>query len=200
MGSRWRAVVRSPTSGELCRAALTTRDPRRKHADPLHSDSPLLPPNGTMSDHTFQCPCKALTVVAKGDPAMCLYCWCNSCQRSQSSPVEALGAWPEASTSVTGDLIQVKVTEKENGAVRYSCSKWGTRIISKFGPETARMAALFPPHAEDGGKGWFKPTMHIFCEDAFAINPAQIHDGLPKYVDVPKAWGGSDKQVEAVSA
>ncbi|KAI9025386.1 Mss4-like protein [Hyaloraphidium curvatum] len=142
---------------------------------------------------TFQCPCKATTFVAKGDPIACLFCWCNSCQRSISAPVEALGLWMETQTEETGELVQVRVTEKINGATRFSCAKCGTRMCSKVGG----MVALFPAQAED--KSWFKPTAHIYVEDAGkqGIQPAQIKDGLPKFVNTPKAFGGDDRLIEA---
>ena len=38
--------------------------------------------------------------------------------------------------------------------------------------------------------------MHIYCEDAAPyLDPKQIQDGLPKFVDMPAAFGGSDKML-----
>ncbi len=44
----------------------------------------------------------------------------------------------------------------------------------------------------------FLSTVHIYCEDAGSqgINPANIQDGLPKFVNTPKAFGGDDSLIK----
>lgn len=51
-----------------------------------------------------------------------------------------------------------------------------------------------PNHGPDGkvSDPKFAPTAHIF----YTSGIKDIPDGLPKYVDLPAAFGGSDKTVE----
>jgi len=50
-----------------------------------------------------------------------------------------------------------------------------------------------PNHGPDGKLDpRFKPTGHIF----YTSGLVNVHDGLPKFNDLPAAFGGSDKKVD----
>ena len=52
-----------------------------------------------------------------------------------------------------------------------------------------------PNHGPDGKIGKeFAPAMHIF----YTSGNTNVVDGLPKFVDLPAAFGGSDKQVAEI--
>lgn len=93
------------------------------------------------------------------------------------------------------DNVFVYATGKE---ARHSCKTCGSKVIIDL-PHLKSQGAyltqyLKPNHGADGkvAEG-FEPAMHIF----YTSGIQQINDNLPKFVDLPTAFGGSGKEVNA---
>ena len=80
--------------------------------------------------------------------------------------------------------------------VRHSCNTCGSKVYAelKHLKQSAVYNTMFttPNHGPDGrvSKAW-APTAHIF----YTSGIVDVHDGLPKYVKLPKAFGGDDATV-----
>lgn len=132
------------------------------------------------------CLCGEVSVTVEGEPVAQLYCHCHSCQKASSAPLIAAALFPAENVIAEGNIKTFSVTDKPGAAVRHVCASCGTRVMNtpKGSPQ---LRAILPPVFES--EDWFKPTMHIF----YADRRVDIDDNLPKYLDLPAAFGGSDK-------
>ena len=77
------------------------------------------------------------------------------------------------------------------------CQKCSTHIINEIkqgeGHFRNTFMATYDTHPSELAPSW-QPTIHIHCQDAI-IDVMQWNDGLPKYVDIPAVFGGSDEQL-----
>jgi hypothetical protein len=79
---------------------------------------------------------------------------------------------------------------------RYSCNTCGSKVWADLAHLNQRAIYLTmftdPNHGPDGViSDKYKPTAHIF----YTSGIKSVYDGLPKYTDLPAAFGGSDKTV-----
>ncbi|KXS13032.1 hypothetical protein M427DRAFT_58951 [Gonapodya prolifera JEL478] len=150
-----------------------------------------------MSNIKFACPCGSVTAVSKADPVLMAYCHCDSCSRNYCSYIAPIGLWKVTDVEITGELETKTLTSGPNATLRKSCPKCHSRFTTDPGGK-GHIAVLYPVLSEDMGKSWFKPAMHIYCQDAEGRNlrPSTIKDGLPKFYDLPPALGGTGKLLE----
>ena len=117
------------------------------------------------------------------------FCHCKSCQKSHSAALVEVALFPAECVSIRGDLTSHSVTDTENAAIRHSCTKCGTRVLNTPGRGQSHLRCVFPVLCENSD--WFQPSMHIFYEDRVV----DISDALPKFLDLPREFGGSGKMV-----
>jgi len=149
-------------------------------------------------DCTAACLCGACQVETVGAPKWVCNCHCSQCRRALSASYATLSGFDPESVKVTkgeSDLVS-HTTGKEE---RFSCKKCSSKVYAHL--HHLNHKAIYndmfttPNHGPDGKIGKeFAPTMHIF----YTSGNTNVIDGLPKYVDLPAAFGGSDKTVSEV--
>jgi hypothetical protein len=126
------------------------------------------------------CFCKAVEIEATGAPAVMAFCHCESCRTWLSAPVHGATLWPSANVKLLrGELGTFKKTEASH---RQFCKQCGGRVMVLHPAigMTDVFSVVLPGVA-------FRPTMHVhYGEKVIAMR-----DGLPKYKDFPKEFGGS---------
>jgi hypothetical protein len=138
------------------------------------------------------CHCGKVHFEAHGEPAFAVQCHCSVCRRCHSASYAPLvGFAPDKLKISKGAENLVKyVTGRED---RFSCKTCGSKVYSELNHLKHR--AVFTPNFSWGGadsKGYpakFKPSCHIF----YSSGTVSVYDGLPKYDNLPKAFGGDDK-------
>ena len=129
-----------------------------------------------------KCACGSVTFEVNGEPIAQVYCHCRSCQLAHSAPVVAAALFPANSVTYEGDVQKVTVTDRKDAPRRVTCAKCGTRVVNEP-PFPVR--AILPALCETSD--WFKPQMHIQWQD----HTLDMRDDLPKFLDVPKEFGGT---------
>jgi len=144
------------------------------------------------------CLCGACEVETVGEPKWVANCHCSQCRRALSCSYATLAGFdPESVKVVKGEANLVShTTGKEE---RFSCKICSSKVYAHLHhlSHKAIYNDMFtaPNHGPDGKIATgFAPSMHIF----YTSGNTNIKDGLPKFVDLPAAFGGSDKQVEEV--
>lgn len=137
-----------------------------------------------MSSRTYEagCPCGAVRLEITGEPAVQAYCHCNSCRSWLSAPIHAAALWPSTSVKVVrgaGDLGLYKRTEASH---RQFCKSCGAAVLVAH----PGMGMTDVPAGSVQGLR-YAPALHVhYGEKVLAVR-----DGLPKFRDFPKDFGGS---------
>jgi len=141
-----------------------------------------------------KCVCGDCVVSAKGFPGWAANCHCSQCRRHMSAAFASLAGYAVDNVKlVKGETFSYKTGREE----RVMCKKCGTKVYADLHHLNQRAIYLDnftnPNHGPDGKMHpKFKPTIHIFYTSGL-IN---VIDGLPKFVDLPAAFGGSDKKID----
>ncbi|HEY8156033.1 MAG TPA: GFA family protein [Myxococcota bacterium] len=136
------------------------------------------------SESTYRgtCFCKAVEIEATGAPAVMAFCHCGSCRTWLSAPIHGATLWPAAKVRVTKGADQLGVFKKTEASHRQFCKRCGGRVL--VGHPAIGMIDVFSIVLPDLA---FQPTMHVhYGEKVLALR-----DGLPKFKDFPKEFGGS---------
>jgi hypothetical protein len=132
--------------------------------------------------HRGTCFCKAVEIEASGAPAVMTFCHCDSCRTWLSAPIHAATLWPAANVEVLKGADQLGVYKKTEASHRQFCRQCGGRVM--VGHPAIGMVDVFSVVLPDVA---FQPTMHVhYGEKVLAMR-----DGLPKFKDFPKEFGGS---------
>ena len=123
-----------------------------------------------------------------------MYCHCSQCRRALGADYATLvGAAPEAVTLVQGE-IKSFATGKED---RHTCAACHATVFADLHhlKQRAIYNTMFttPNHGPGGAitGAAFKPTAHIFYNSGIT----HVTDGLPKFVNLPTAFGGSGEEL-----
>ena len=128
------------------------------------------------------CFCGAVRLEVTGSPVAMGFCHCASCRGWLAAPVHAFTLWPAANVKLTEGAEQLGVFKKTERSHRQFCRRCGSHVFVGHPAVkmTDVMSALLPSLP-------FKPAMHVhYGEKVLAM-----HDGLVKYKDFPKNFGGS---------
>jgi len=145
---------------------------------------------------TAACLCGACQVETVGMPKWVANCHCSQCRRALSAPYATLAGFDPDNVKVIkgAENLVSHTTGKEE---RLSCKICSSKVYAHL--HHLNHKAIYndmftsPNHGPDGKIGdGFKPGIHIF----YTSGNTNVLDGLPKYVDLPAAFGGSDKQVD----
>lgn len=135
---------------------------------------------------TGQCICGAVNWKVDGNPVAQFYCHCESCRKANSSPVVEIALFTTDNISINGETSIFSVSKQPHSAVRHSCSVCGSRVLNiPGGKNSSHLRGIFP--ALCNSTGWFQPSLHLFYPE----RRIDIEDSLPKFIDVPKDFGGS---------
>src|SRR5262249_39837354 len=128
------------------------------------------------------CFCGAVQIEATGEPAGMGYCHCSSCRHWSGGPVNAFTLWPPAAVKVTKGEENIIPYNKPPVSYRKTCRLCGGHIRADHPPLS--MVDVFAAVIPDLK---FKPGVHVNYQET--VLP--MKDGLPKFKDFPKDFGGS---------
>ena len=130
------------------------------------------------------CVCGAVEVELSGDPAVQAYCHCDSCRSWLSAPVHAATLWPTPTVKVTKGAENLGLWKRTENSHRQFCKTCGAAVL--VGHPGMGMVDV-PAGSVSGLK--YTPTLHVhYGEKVMAVR-----DGLPKFKDFPKDFGGPGK-------
>jgi hypothetical protein len=133
----------------------------------------------TRKSHCF---CGAVEVELEGQPAVQVYCHCNSCRSWLGAPIHAATLWPTPKVNIRKGAELVGMTKRTEASHRHFCTKCGTPVLVRH---PAIGMTDVPAGSVEGLR--FQPTVHVhYGEKVLAVR-----DGLPKFKDFPKEFGGS---------
>ncbi len=136
--------------------------------------------------YSGSCFCGAVEVEVTGDPAGMGYCHCRSCRSWSGGPVNAFTLWKPEQVRVSKGREQLAAYQKTPSSQRQYCRACGGHLMTNH-PTLGMIdvfAATLPSLA-------FKPGVHV----NYAETVLPIADGLPKFRDFPKEFGGSGAMV-----
>ncbi len=132
------------------------------------------------------CACGAVEVEISGDPAVQCYCHCESCRGWLGAPIHAAALWPTPSVRITKGENQLGVFKKTEASHRHFCTSCGAPVLVRH----PQIGMTDVPAGTVSGLA-YTPTMHVnYGEKVMAAR-----DGLPKFKDFPKEFGGSGDKI-----
>jgi len=136
--------------------------------------------------HRGSCFCGAVTLEVSGSPEAMGYCHCRSCRSWSGGPVNAFSLWKPEAVKVTSGADHIATFTKTPLSERKYCSKCGGHLMANH-PPLGLMDVFYAtlPTLD------FKPAVHV----NYAETVLPMRDGLPKFKDFPKEFGGSGEAV-----
>jgi hypothetical protein len=132
--------------------------------------------------HAGQCFCGTVQFEVTGAPVAMGYCHCESCRHWSAGPVNAFTLWQPASLRVTKGAANIGTFNKTPRSYRKWCTKCGGHLFTDH-PHWNLVdvyAAVIPTLQ-------FEPGVHVNYQETVL----RMHDGKPKFKDVPAEMGGS---------
>jgi hypothetical protein len=121
-------------------------------------------------------------VAIEGDPAVQAYCHCSSCRGWLGAPIHAAALFPTPKVVVKKGEDKLGVYKKTEASHRQFCTSCGTPVLIRH----PQLGMTDVPAGTIQGLS-FEPTVHVhYGEKVLAVR-----DGLPKFKDFPKDFGGS---------
>lgn len=128
------------------------------------------------------CFCGAVELSTTGKPAGMGFCHCKSCRWWGAAPVNAFTLWNQDSVKFTRGESSVRIFHKTEASYRQFCLACGGHLMTAHPPfELIDVYAATIPDFP------FAPQLHIHYQERVL----RLHDGLPKFRDLPKEMGGS---------
>jgi hypothetical protein len=137
---------------------------------------------GTEKNHTGACFCGTVKFEVSGEPVAMGYCHCASCRHWSAGPVNAFSLWKPDALKVTEGAAHIGTYNKTPISFRKWCKTCGGHLFTDH-PTMGLVdiyAAMLP-------KLKFEPGVHVNYQETVL----HIHDGKPKFKDMPKEMGGS---------
>ena len=141
-----------------------------------------------MSDvtRTSGCACGAVRIEIRGEPSVMAYCHCDSCRSWLGAPVHAASLWPTPNVTVVEGTDRLGIYKKTEASHRQFCTSCGAPVLIRH-PD---LGLTDVPAGSIQGLV-YEPTVHVhYGEKVLAVR-----DGLPKFKDFPKDFGGSGEMV-----
>ena len=137
-----------------------------------------------MADVSYKsgCFCGAVQVEISGQPAVQAFCHCSSCRGWLGAPIHAATLWPTPNVNVATGADKLAVFKKTEASHRQFCTVCGSPVLVRH----PGMGMTDVPAGLVAGLS-YQPTLHVnYGEKVLAVR-----DGLPKFKDFPKDFGGS---------
>ena len=141
--------------------------------------------NNEQPKYQGSCYCGAVKVTVVGPSVAAGYCHCHSCRKWHSAPINAWSGWSKDDVEITG---KTTTSEQSSQSKRISCAGCGGGVANEL-PQLGMIVVY--PMTLAGSDFKFEPEMHLF----YAERVVDFNDGLPKFVDMPEAHGGSGKMI-----
>jgi hypothetical protein len=136
--------------------------------------------------HRGKCFCGEVELEATGAPEGMGYCHCESCRSWSAGPVNAFSLWQPAAVKVTKGAGSIGTFAKNPSSERKFCVKCGGHLMTNHpGLGLVDVFAATIPSLE------FAPGLHV----NYGETVLHMKDGLPKFKDFPKDFGGSGEMV-----
>jgi hypothetical protein len=137
-----------------------------------------------MANQTYKsgCACGAVQLEITGEPAVQAYCHCESCRSWFAAPVNAAALWPVQSVKVVKGADNLGLYKKTEASHRQFCRTCGAAVM--VGHPGLGLTDV-PSGSVVGLK--YQPTVHV----NYGEKVMTVRDGLPKFKDFPKEFGGS---------
>lgn len=135
------------------------------------------------------CFCGAVQFSLSGEPEAMAYCHCDSCRHWSAGPVSAFTLWQPDAVTITQGEEQISVFDRNPGSndeTVVSERKWCKVCGGHVCTDHPTMGLIDVPSAVIQGLH-FDPGFHVHYQETVH----HIHDGLPKFRDLPKEAGGS---------
>ena len=135
-----------------------------------------------MNTYKGSCFCGTVQFTLTGEPAAMGYCHCDSCRQWAAAPVNAFTLWQPQALRITRGHEQIGVYHKTQRSYRKWCKACGGHLFTEH-PHWNLVdvyAAVIPEFP-------FRPGVHVNYQET----KLPLHDGLPKFVDLPQEMGGS---------
>jgi hypothetical protein len=133
-----------------------------------------------------ECFCGAVQFEVSGAPVAMGYCHCESCRHWSAGPVNAFTLWQPASLTVKRGADKIGTFNKTPRSARKWCTKCGGHLFTDH-PHWKLVdiyAAVLPTLP-------FEPGVHVNYQETVL----RMHDGKPKFKDVPADMGGSGQNL-----
>ena len=133
-----------------------------------------------------ECFCGAVQFEVSGEPVAMGYCHCDSCRHWSAGPVNAFTLWHPDSLKVLRGAANVGEYSKTPRSHRKWCKKCGGHLFTDHPHwELVDVYAALLPTLQ------FTPGVHVNYQETVL----RMHDGKPKFKDVPAEMGGSGQNV-----
>ncbi|HLG89386.1 MAG TPA: GFA family protein [Alphaproteobacteria bacterium] len=139
-----------------------------------------------MATYKGECFCGAVKLEATGEPEGMGYCHCRSCRSWSGGPINAFSLWKPDNVKVTTGAEHLASYRKTPMSERQYCAKCGGHLMTNHPPLglVDVFSATLPGLTH-------KPGLHV----NYAETVLPMRDGLPKFKDFPKEFGGSGEMV-----
>jgi hypothetical protein len=141
-----------------------------------------------MATETFHagCPCGAVQLEISGPPAVQAYCHCNSCRSWLSAPIHAAALWPSPNVKVVKGAENLGLYKRTENSHRRFCKSCGAAVFVLH----PTMGMTDVPAGSVQGLT-YTPALHV----NYGEKVMSVRDGLPKFKDFPKDFGGSGEML-----
>lgn len=132
--------------------------------------------------HAGRCFCGEVQFEVSGEPVAMGYCHCDSCRHWSAAPVNAFTLWQSSALTVRRGADSIATFNKTPNSSRKWCTRCGGHLFTNHPPMglVDVYAALLPTLR-------FEPAVHVNYQETVLC----IHDGKPKFQDMPKEMGGT---------
>jgi hypothetical protein len=128
------------------------------------------------------CFCGSVEFVVSGAPVAAGFCHCASCRHWSAAPVNAFALWSPDSVQVTRGAEHIGSYARTARSLRKWCTRCGGHLFTEHpGMGVIDVYAALLPELP------FAPALHVH----YAESVLHLHDGRPKFQDMPKEMGGS---------
>jgi hypothetical protein len=132
------------------------------------------------------CACGAVELEISGDPAVQAFCHCDSCRSWLAAPIHAAALWPAQNVKVVKGADQLGVYKRTDASHRQFCKSCGSAVLVGH----PGMGMTDVPAGSVVGLA-YAPTVHV----NYGEKVMSVRDGLPKFKDFPKEFGGSGEML-----
>jgi hypothetical protein len=139
-----------------------------------------------VSDRTRKssCMCGAVELELSGEPAVMAFCHCDSCRGWLNAPLHAATLWPAPNVKIARGAEKLGTYKRTEASHRKFCTSCGTPVLV----DHPALGMIDVPAVRVQGLD-YQPGLHVH----YGEKVMSVKDGLPKYNDFPKDFGGSGK-------
>jgi len=128
------------------------------------------------------CACGAVRLEIDGEPAVQAYCHCGSCRGWLGAPIHASSLWPKDAVRIVQGADKLGLYKRTEASHRKFCTACGAPVLV----EHPAIGLTDVPAGSIAGLD-YAPTLHVY----YGAKVLAVRDGLPKFKDFPKEFGGS---------